>query len=435
MKKEKRLKNKRYIIVGNSIAGVSCVEGIREIDKDGEIYVFSDEEYFNYSRPLISYYLAGHLKDNQLNFKDEEFYRKNRVKLFLNSECEKIDLERKILYSKSGNFEFDYLFLGTGGESIIPKITGIEEVKDGIFKFTKLKDAKKIEEYIEKKKIREVLILGGGLIGLKCAEGLLARNISVIIVELSNRILTNTFDNIASEIIENQLKRNNCEIIKKNTVEKIICKDGYLKEVILTDGKRIKTDILIIAIGVYPNTKLIEGTKIEKNKGIIVDEFMKTNYPFVFAGGDVAESMEFEGNKSVIAIWPRASKQGKIAGINMAGGNKKYEGIFIMNSVEFMGIPTISFGMTNPENEKEYEILKKIDYEKKIYKKIVIKENKIVGGIFLKDIERAGIITGLIKNKIDVEPFKKFLLDDKFGLLILPESYRKHIVKGEGIEV
>ncbi|MCM8772816.1 MAG: FAD-dependent oxidoreductase [Candidatus Omnitrophica bacterium] len=430
------MKNKRYIIVGNSIAGVSCIEGIRKIDKNGEICVFSDEEYFNYSRPLISYYLAGSLKENQLNFKDKQFYKSNKVKLFLNTKCEKIDFKRKILYTKSGNFEFDYLFLGTGGKPIIPKIKGIENVKEGIFTFMKLKDVKKLKKYIEKeKKVKNVTILGGGLIGLKCAEGLLGRNIPLVIVELADRLLPNTFDFIASEIIENKLKEKNCEIIKKNTIEKIISKDGILKEVILKDGKKIKTDILIIAVGVYPNTELIEGTEIEKNKGIIVDEFMRTNINFVFAGGDVCESKEFDNNRSVIAIWPRASRQGKIAGINMAGGEKKYEGMFLMNSVELIGIPTISFGITNPENEKEYEILKKIDYEKKIYKKIVIKENKIVGGIFLRDIERAGIIIGLTKNKVDVQVIKKSLINDKFGLLYLPENYRKHIVKGEGIEV
>ncbi|MCS7179883.1 MAG: FAD-dependent oxidoreductase, partial [bacterium] len=285
------------------------------------------------------------------------------------------------------------------------------------------------------KKVENIVILGGGLIGLKCAEGLLNKKISLVVIELSDRILPNTFDKLASEILENELKNNECEIIKKNTIEKIISKNGVLKEVILKDGQKIKTDILIIAVGVYPNIELTKDTTIEKNKGIIVDKFMNTNLPFVFAGGDVCETKEFDGNKSVIAIWPRAARQGKIAGVNMAGGNKEYDGIFIMNSVELIGIPTISFGITNPSDEKNYEILNKIDFDKKIYKKIVIKENKIVGGIFLGDIERVGIITGLMRNRIDVSSFKNFLLDDRFGLLILPESYRKHIVKGEGIEV
>ncbi|HOM27697.1 MAG TPA: FAD-dependent oxidoreductase, partial [bacterium] len=356
-------------------------------------------------------------------------------KLFLKTRCEKIDLKDKILFTTYGKFNFDYIFIGTGGKPIIPDIKGIEKIKNGLFTFTKLNDAKKLERYIEDKKVKEVVILGGGLIGLKCAEGLISKNIFVKIVELSDRIFANTFDNIASEIVENKLKENNCEIIKGNTIEKVNTKDGDLKEVILKDGKKIKANVLVIAIGVVPNTEIIEGINIKKNKGIIVDEYMKTNIPFIYAGGDVAESIEFDGNISVIAIWPRATKQGKIAGINMSGGSKKYEGIFIMNSIEFFGIPTISFGITNPKDEKRCEILKKIDYEKKIYKKIVINENKIVGGIFLGDIERAGILNGLIKNRIDVSSFKNLLLDEKFGLLILPETYRKHIVKGEGIEV
>ena len=436
MKKEKKLKKNKYIIIGNSIAGVSCIEGIREIDKDGEIFVFSDENIFNYSRPLISYYLAGRLKEEQLNFRDENFYIEKNVKLFIKTPVKKINTKEKIVYIDKGNFDFDYLFIGTGGSPIIPQIKGIDKIREGVFTFTKLNDAKNIKNFIEKEKIKEVVVLGGGLIGLKCSEGLIERGISVIIIELSDRILPNTFDYNASMIIENKLKEKGCEIIKRNTIEKVISKDGILKEIILKDGRKIKTKILIIGVGVIPETKIIEGTEIIKNKGIIVNEFMQTNLPFIFSGGDVAEGEDLILNKkSVIAIWPVAARMGKIAGYNMVGEGKKYDGMFIMNSIEFFGIPTISFGITNPPLNENYEIIEKIDYEKNFYRKIVIKENKIIGAIYLGKIERVGIISGLIKNKIDVSSFKNLLIDDKFGLLVLPETYRKHIVKGEGIEV
>ncbi|MGB9677310.1 MAG: NAD(P)/FAD-dependent oxidoreductase [Candidatus Ratteibacteria bacterium] len=428
------MRKNKYLIIGNSISGVSCIEGIREIDKDGEIFVFSDEESFNYSRPLVSYYLAGRLNEDNLNFRDENFYKEKNVKLFIGTKVKRIDIKHKTIFTDKGAFEFDFLFIGTGGRPIIPKIKGIEDLKEGIFTFTKLNDAKSIRRYIEREKIKEAVILGGGLIGLKCAEGLIEKGINVIIFELSDRILPNTFDLKASEIIENKLKERGCEVIKKNTVERVNLENGKLKEIILKDGRKIKTKILVIGVGVIPETEIVENTEIERNKGIIVNEYMQTNVPYVFSGGDVAEGYDFFSKRnSVIAIWPIAARMGKIAGYNMAGGDKKYDGMFIMNSIEFFEIPVISYGITNPDLNEKFEIIEKI--EKNFYRKIVLKENKIVGAIYLGNIERAGIILGLMKNKVDVSSFKNLLIDDKFGLLILPESYRKHIVKGEGIEV
>lgn len=432
---EKKLKS-RYVIVGNSVAGINCIEGIREFDREGTIIVFSDEEILNYSRPLISYYLAGRLNEDALSFRDKRFYERNNINLFTGTSVRKIDIRTKIVYTDKGKYEFDYLFIGTGGKPIMPTISGIDKIKEGIFTFTKLSDAKKIKSFIEKEKIQEAVILGGGLIGLKCAEALLERKISIKIIELADRILPNTFDHLASEIIENKLKEKGCEVIKKNTIEKVHARNSKLKEVILSDGRKIKTQILIVGIGVLPELKIVENTEILRNRGIIVNEHMQTNIPFIYAGGDVAEADEFISEKKVvIPIWPVAARMGKIAGANMAGENKKYDGMFAMNSVEFLGIPTISFGMTNPPDSENYQIIKKVDVEKSIYKKIVIRDNTIIGAIYLGNIERAGIITGLIKNRIDISSIKHLLSSDNFGLLVLPEAYRKHMVKGEGIEV
>jgi len=194
--------------------------------------------------------------------------------------------------------------------------------------------------------------------------------------------------------------------------------------------------LLIIAIGVRPNLELIEDTPINYDRGIIVDEYMRTNLEDVYAAGDVAQGKDFltQGN-SVIAVWPVAFRQGKIAGWNMAGRRVAYEGLFAMNSVELAGIPTISFGMTNPPEGDDFEILTRKDENANFYRKIVLKDNRIVGAIFLGKIERAGIFSGLIKDRLDVSSFKEELLSDDFGLLVLPAGYRKHMVTGEGIEV
>lgn len=428
------MKEAEYLIIGNSISGVNCVEGIREVDKKGDIIVVSDEDVFNYSRPLISYYLAGKVEKKNMSFRDKKFYQKNRVTLLLSTVVTGIDTRKKIVETNKGKIKFKKLLISSGGKPIFPPIDGIDKVKDGIFTFTRISDAEKMINYIEKNRIKEAVVLGGGLIGIKCTEGLMARGIEVKIIELADRILPNTLDKVASGILEKSLEKEDCQFLKENTVVKVE-KDRNGIKLFLKSGKEIKTKLFVVAIGVKPNVVFLKGSGIEVNRGIVVNEYMETNFKDIFAAGDVAEGKDFlkEAN-SVIAIWPVGARGGKTAGKNMAGERTIYSGFFPMNSVELADIPVISFGITNPK-EEEYEILKKIDKKNNVYKKIILKDNVIVGGIFLGKIERAGIFSGLIREKINVSKFKEHLLEDDFGLLILPEEYRKHLVKGEGIEV
>lgn len=430
----------KYLIIGNSVAGVNAVEAIREIDKKGRITLVSDEPLFNYSRPLISYYLGKKIPKEKISFRDEEFYSKNKVNLLLNTKAEKINVKKKtVTLTQLGNntstqVYFDRLLIATGGKPFVPPIEELDKVKEGIFTFTKFSDAENLIKYIEKNKIKSAVVLGAGLIGLKCTEGLVERGLKVTIVELADRILANTFDKSASDILENALNKWGCKVIKEDTISKVESVKLKLKSVVLKSGKEIPTRLLIIAIGVRPNLDLVKDTSIKYDRGIVVNDYMQTNIKDIFSAGDVAQGRDFLTQRnSVIAIWPVAARQGKIAGYNMAGKKVKYEGLFIMNSVELAGIPTISFGITNPQDAKNYEILSKKDTGS--YRKIVLKDNKIVGAIFMGNIERAGIFSGLIKDRIDVSLFKQDLLSDEFGLLVLPEEYRKHLVVGEGIEV
>lgn len=422
----------KYVIIGNSAASVNCIEAIREIDKAGKIVVFSDEEVFNYSRPLISYYLAGKIKKEKMQFRDYDFYKKHNVELLLGTKVERLDTGKKEVHFNKGKIHFDKLLIACGGRPIIPEIEGLNGVKDGVFTFTRLDDAERLISYIQKNNVKNAVVLGGGLIGLKCAEGLIEHGLKITIIELADRILSNTFDKEASEILEGALGKIGCKIIKEDTIIKIKMQNAKIKSVVSKRGREISTELLVLAIGVSPNIELVKDTNIKHKGGIIVDTFMRTNIEDIYAAGDVALGKDFlKDEPCVIPIWPVASHQGRIAGLNMAGEKREYKGMFPMNSVELAGIPSISFGITN-EN-KGYEILARKG--EGFYRKIVLKDNQIKGAIFLGKIERAGIFFGLIKGRVDVSRFKDRLLSDEFGLLILPKEYRKHLVVGDGIEV
>ena len=419
-----------YVIIGNSASGIAAIEAIREYDGKNKITVISDEPYSNYSRPLISYFLGKKVSLESVSFQEEDFYKDNKVDLILNNKATKLDLKKKYVILADGRkISFDKLLITTGGAPIVPEIKGRNF--NGVFSFTTLSDAQKIEKYIKTNKVKKAVVLGGGLIGLKATEALIELKIKVTIVELADRILSATFDKKASGIIEAALEKIGCKSITNNTIAEIKGKNSKVKEVILKDKKKIPTELVIVAIGVKPNIELVKNRAINTNKGILVDNFMQTNIKDIYAAGDCCEAKDSLLNTNrPIAIWPVAKRQGKIAGYNMAGLKREYEGSFAMNSVELCGIPTISVGESCPEKEG-YQVLQYFAPEKSVYKKIVIKNKRIIGVIFVGDIERAGIYTSLIKDKVDTSGFKENLLKEDFGLISLPKEYRKHLVTGE----
>lgn len=427
------MKNK-YLIIGNSAAAIGAIEAIRQKDKKGKIVLISDELYPAYSRPLISYLLAGKVSEEKMFYRAQSFYEENEVEAFLGEQVIRVFPSGKKVKLRNGKrISFTQLLIATGGKSIVPEVKG-GNLK-GIFTFITWDDAKRIKAFIDKNKVQKATVIGGGLIGLKAAEALIDLGMKVTIVELADRVLSATFDREASAIIETALKEVNCRLIARNTVENIQGKKGKVNSILLRDKKGLPADLIIFAIGVAPNLAVVRDSGIKINRGILVNSRMRTNLPHIYAAGDVAEAYDLLlRTHRPIPIWPNAYKQGSIAGYNMSGANKEYRGSFAMNSVELCGIPTISVGITDPKQDG-YEIIRESNPARRQYKKIVLKDDRIVGAIFINDIERAGIITGLIKDKVEVSSFKDHLMREDFGLISLPKEYRKHLVMGVGIEV
>lgn len=425
----------KYVIIGYSVAAVNAIKSIRNLDNKSEILVITDEDRL-YSRPLISYYVAGKVSEDKMSFVEPDFDTKYKLNVYYSTTVKSVDTKTKtIMLDNKKKINYDKLLITVGGKPIIPEIKGYNSEIKGIFTFTKLSDAKKLVRYIKENKIKQAVILGGGLIGMKAAEGLISKDIKLKIIDIADRLLANTFDKTASSYIEKKLTQQGCEFIPNNTIIEIISKNKNLCSVKLKDAKKIDTKLLIIAVGVRPNLDIIEKTTIKYNRGILVNNFMQTNFSDIYAAGDVAETKNFiTEENSVLAIWPAAAYQGKVAGVNMVAKNKvSYDGLYPMNSVEILGVPSISFGITNPLKEDNFEIISK--EEKDSYKKIVLKDNKIIGAIFVGDINRAGIYSLLIKQKVDVSQFKNQLLKEDFGLLVLPKDFRKNLVIGEGVEI
>ena len=424
-----------FLIIGNSAAAVGAVAGIRKRDRDTPITLIAREAEHTYSRPLISYLLAGKVDEERMLYRGRDFYEKNGVDAVLGVEVTRIDAESRTVETDDGRtFPFGKLLIATGGAPVVPEDLPGTDAR-GVFTFTTWEDARRIKSHIETTDVKQAVVVGGGLIGLKAVEALVELGIRTTVVELADRILSATFDLTASEVALDFLKGKGVEVHCRTTVSEVRGHEGRLAGVLLRDGTELPCELLIFAIGVVPDTRLARGAGIACGRGIVTDDGMQTSIEGIYAAGDVVETRDLlTGARRPMPILPNAYRQGFIAGANMVGGKLTSRGGLSMNAVDLCGLPTISVGITSPEGE-EYEILSSLDDESGSYRKLVLRDNRIVGAIFVGRIDRAGIFTGLIREKVDVSGFKELLLSQDFGLISLPNEYRKHVVSGMGIEV
>lgn len=421
----------KYVIIGASAAGIGAAEAIRDVDPVGTIAVISEELCPQYSRPMISDFVSGEVSFPEMMCREDDFWRKNDVQALIGRKAMTIDFQKKHVTLDNGErVVYEKLLIATGGKPFSPRIEGAD--KDGVFTFTNISDAERLAKKLENSK--SIVVIGAGLIGVSVTEALVQRGLRVTLVELQDKILSLLLDTKGSDIMEDVMRRAGVTIVAGQSVQKIICNpknDQAVGGVILAKGNQITCDAVIVAIGVVPRTELVMGTELKLNRGIIVDNFMKTNLPDVYASGDVAEAWDFTLNQNrLLPLWPLAMSQGKVAGYNMAGKKTEYPGGTNMSSLKYFGIPVVSIGITNPKDLTSFEILIKHEPEKNLYKKIVLKDNIIVGIILVNDIERAGTLFHLMKNRVNVKKFKLYLISEAFGLAVLPAPLRKTICLG-----
>lgn len=420
-----------HVIIGNSVAAVGAIRAIREHDDKGNITVISRERHVAYGRPLISYLLGGLITEKGMPYLPEDFYEKNRVNLLLNSEVTGVDTaKKKVKIAGGDSVGYERLLIATGGDPFVPPINGLAG-KDRVFTFTTWDDAAKLKGIAAD--IEKVVVIGGGLIGLKAAEGLHLLNKKITIVELADRILSAAFDRTAGRVVAKKMKANGIDVITEDTVVSVEGNGSEITGVTLKSGDFIPCDTVVVAIGVRPAASFLHGSGIEVNRGIVVNEKMQTNVKEVYAAGDVAEAKDFfTKSKNPLPIWPDAYIQGDIAGSSMTGAKKSYAGGLAMNSLELFKVPTISMGITNPSEKDGFEILTYQDLENYQYRKIVLDKNRLIGAVLVGAVDRAGIFAGLIKEKVDILPFKENLLAADFGFIHLTKEIRTALFAPQG---
>ncbi|HHZ06033.1 MAG TPA: NAD(P)/FAD-dependent oxidoreductase [Clostridiales bacterium] len=405
-----------YVIIGNSAAAIGCVEGIRQVDKKGKITIISDEPHHTYSRPLISYLLLGKTDEERMKYRSDSFYEDKNVTAMLGVTVTKIDTDKRCVELEGEKpVKYDRLLVATGSRAFIPPMEGLDTV-DKKFTFMKLDDAKALEDAINENS--RVLIIGAGLIGLKCAEGINDRVQSIEVVDLADRILPSILDETGSAMVQKHIEDNGIKFTLSDSVAQFDKNTATLKS-----GKVIEFDVLVIAVGVRPNTQLVAQAGGAVNRGIVTDDRCRTTLKNIYSAGDCTESLDITtGQERILALLPNAYMQGETAGIDMAGGQKLYDKAMPMNAIGFFGLHIITAGSYNGEAA--------VIQSGNSYKKLVTADDTLIGYIMIGDVARAGIYTALIREKKPLSSIDFDLIKEKPQLMAFSKRERAKTLGG-----
>jgi len=408
---------KKYVIVGNGAAAVGCAEGIRSVDREGEITVISAENRHVYCRPLISYYLEGKTDEEKMKYRPDPFYESNGCKVIYGVSAEKIDPDKMtVLLSSGDTLAYDELCVAAGSSPFVPPMDGLDTVSEK-YNFMTLDDAQSIEKAIKPED--RVLIVGAGLIGLKCAEGIHGRVKSITVCDLADRVLSSILDAEGAQVVQKYLEDNGLEFLLGDSVARFEGGTAHMKS-----GKTVDFDILVLAVGVRANTALVKDIGGACGRGITVDERMKTSLDSIYAAGDCTESVDIsDGRVKVMALMPNAYLQGRCAGINMAGGNSVFDNAIPMNSIGFFGLHIMTAG--SRDGGEVYE--EKADVR---IKKLFAKDGFLTGFMLIGDTARAGIYTNMIRNRVPLDEIDFDSLKKVPNLFAFNAEYRRNKLGG-----
>lgn len=385
----------RYVVIGSSASGINGAKTLRELDKDAEIILISKDEQV-YSRCILHHYISGIRDIKALNFSGEDYFEKYNIRWINGVEVIKLDDEEQIIeLSNKQSIKYDKVLIASGASPFIPPIENLRKANN-IIGLRNLDDAQEIKKAIDH--IKNVVVLGAGLVGIDAVAGLVDYGLNITVVEMADRILAMQLDHYAASKYEKLFNEKGVNFKLGVKAEKLIIDDGNNpKELIINTGEGIPCDLIIVATGVRSNINFLKDSQVETNKfGLIFNAKGQTNVENIYGAGDVSGKNP---------IWPTAVKEGIIAANNMAGNELIMTDFFgSKNTMDYLGLATMSLGKVILPDETYIE---EIEKDENNYKKIIHKDGKIYGAIIQGDLSYGGILTQLIRAKIDVSKVKK----------------------------
>jgi len=392
------------VIIGCGVAGVTAATTLKQNNPEANVTIYTDENYLYYPRPKLYNILSGEAQPEEIYAFQKEWFENRGIRIYTRRKAISIDIARNELLLKDGaRTNYDKLLLANGAHPFIPPIKGTD--REGVFSLRSMEDAIAIREYA--KKGGKAIVIGGGLLGLEFAASLRRLGQDVDVVEIFPRLLPNQLDIDGAEVLRSQIEKLGVNVVLGVKTQEV-SGDQEVSGVVLDNGTELQGGLVLFSAGVRPNVELAADTGIKVSKGVVVDQYLQTSAPNVYAAGDVAE---FEGK--VYGIIPAAEEQARTAALNMLDKNQEYRGTVSSNTLKIVGIDLTSIGLANPEGSR-FEEVKKIEKERGVYKKVVLDQGRIVGAILLGDRRAATAITKLMELGRDITEHKDDILEDTF---------------------
>lgn len=396
----------KHLIIGCGSAALSALKQIRGLGSEDQVKLVTMENTAPYSPMSLPYLLSGSKEESEIYLTDNDFFDKMNATLVLGTRVVKVvPQEKEVIYHNGERENYDRLLIASGSEPVIPAIKGLDG--ETFMGFHTLEDYHQLVKRLNHEK--GVVVLGAGYVGMEVAEALSERGHQVTVLEKEKGVLPLSFDRVVGDYVSGIYKEKGIAIYTDTEVREIRkARDGL--DIICTDGGTIQGDLMVTCVGVTSRISMLEGSGIKTNRGILVDHKMASNIDGIFAAGDVAESPSFlRGENGPSPILPSAVAQGKIAGSNMIGEEAFYDGWLPMNVYNFFGHLAMSLG--DFDHSQGDEVLTEKDDDKKEFRKIVFRDNRLVGANFFNIELDGGVLQYLIRNKVHMGSHKKALLE------------------------
>lgn len=412
----------KYVIIGSGVAGIAAIEAIRSVDDSGEVILVGDDPHGYYSRPGLAYYLTGELHDKALFPRTADDYRKMKFR-YAKDKVTRIDREKQALeINGQSMISYDRLLLAIGARAVTLKVPGAD--LEGVLKLDHMEDAKKILKFAKRRKT--AIVIGGGITALELVEGLVARGVKVHYLLRGDRYWSNVLDEQESKIVEHRLQEEGVKLHFHSEVIEISGKNGRIKGVRLLDGRFLKCDFVAYAIGIRPRVDLANQAGLAVDRGILVNEFLQTNDPKIFAAGDVAQAYDPTTGRSVLdSLWTPARQQGYTAGLNMAGERTAYIKSAPFNVTRLAGLTTTIIGMVGKGKDQDLVGIARGDSETWRHLpeaivaqtgfevnrlRLLIGEKTLLGAIVMGDQKLSFPLEKIIAENMDISSIREKLM-------------------------
>jgi NADPH-dependent 2,4-dienoyl-CoA reductase/sulfur reductase-like enzyme len=410
------------VIVGNGPAAVAAAEAIREFDVVSPLTLISKECSSFYSPCPLAEYVEQSVAREDLFLRDDDFYSRHGITTLLGHTAFAIDptsqLVKAVHNGQPVDVHYERLLIASGARAVLPPVPGLADTP-GVFNLKTLDDADAIIQRLHS--VRHAVVIGSGFIGLEAAQALHRRGVAVTVLEAMDRVLPQMLDAEFASRVQSRLASFGIDVWLNSPAQAVLGGASGVTSVIAGD-REIDCQLVVCAAGVRADVTWLQGSGIATNRGVIVDDRMRTNLAGVYAAGDVIETSNWTGKTDIIPTWPNAVASGHTAGLNMVDQTQHFSGLVGVNVVRIFDQAVSSFGVRDGDQTLSEQNSSGV-------RKLFLAQGRIIGGQFIGDVTGTGIYLELMKKRVDVSAQTNVLLSPRFTLArLLPTPPRVRVI-------